>query len=68
MKRYFLYLVVILNPYEGLDYDAINTYDFTQECEWHCIEVVNPEPDKYVPPKKQTLEIDIDTFLEIMEL
>lgn len=41
----FLFLVVITDPYQGIDYDAINVYDL-EENKNYSIKVYGPEEDK----------------------
>ena len=67
MKRFFLflYVIVILDPYEGLDYDEINVYDFTQECHWNCIEVIEPEPEE---KENQSLNYEITQLEDLLEI
>lgn len=34
-NKIFVFLIVVTNPYEGLDYNKINVYDVNY-CNYHC--------------------------------
>ena len=47
MKEFFLilFVIVITDPYQGLDYESINVYDFTNDSYGPLINVVYPESE-----------------------
>jgi hypothetical protein len=44
----YLYLITIINPYEGIDYDKINVYHIRKKFRKLNIEIIEPESDTYV--------------------
>ena len=45
---FFAYLVVITNPYEGINYDAVNVYHVNW-CNYHCPGYNKEEPESRFP-------------------
>ena len=54
-----LFLLVIINPYEGLDYDEINVY-IIDEADSYQIKTYEPEKDKNVT---EFSDAEIDRFI-----
>jgi hypothetical protein len=47
-----LITIVIYNPYEGLDYEAINVYEIDVKCEERCINYTEADTSQ-TPEEKQ---------------
>ena len=41
-----VYLIVITEPYQGLDYSKPNTYIIYNKCEKDCVEVIEAEKEE----------------------
>jgi len=60
--RHFLlaFLIVIINPYEGLKYDQINSYDLTENNESEVVESQDSDSDK--SNVCETEEVNLDYY------
>ena len=58
-------LEVTVDPYRNLDYEKINVYYISEECESDCIEVVGPEDEPLEPETHQHINRSIRSLFPV---
>jgi len=61
MSKFLIYLIVIINPYDGIDYDNILIINF--DIPSNGIEIIEPEPHEYEKDPEPTKRVEMQFCL-----